>query len=99
MRLRRASATSDGPGLSTQSVDIGLDLRRDVRPDAHAFDRRHASGRDRRRRLWRDRGGQGAQESGSLAWLAWAAVHLEFLAPLNLRVSVFLQWVWTYLTG
>jgi NADH:ubiquinone reductase (H+-translocating) len=37
--------------------------------------------------------------SGFLAWLAWAAVHLEFLAQTNLRVSVFLQWVWTYITG
>jgi NADH dehydrogenase FAD-containing subunit len=36
--------------------------------------------------------------SGFLAWLAWGAVHLEFLAQSNLRVSVFLQWVWTYLT-
>jgi NADH dehydrogenase len=37
--------------------------------------------------------------SGFLACLAWAAVHLEFLAQSNLRVSVFMQWVWTYLTG
>lgn len=37
--------------------------------------------------------------SGVLAWLAWAAVHLEFLAQSSLRVSVFLQWVWTYVTG
>jgi NADH dehydrogenase FAD-containing subunit len=37
--------------------------------------------------------------SGSLAWLAWAAVHLEFLAQSSLRVNVFVQWVWTYLTG
>jgi NADH dehydrogenase FAD-containing subunit len=37
--------------------------------------------------------------SGLLAWLAWAAVHLEFLAQSSLRVSVFVQWVWTYLTG
>jgi NADH dehydrogenase FAD-containing subunit len=37
--------------------------------------------------------------SGFLAWLAWAAVHLQFLAQSNLRVSVFFQWVWTYLTG
>ena len=37
--------------------------------------------------------------SGFFAWLAWAAVHLQFLAQSNLRVSVFLQWVWTYLTG
>src|SRR5467141_445720 len=29
--------------------------------------------------------------SGFLAWLAWAAVHLQFLATSSLRVSVFLQ--------
>ena len=37
--------------------------------------------------------------SGFLAWLAWAAVHLEFLGQSSLRISVFVQWVWTYLTG
>jgi NADH:ubiquinone reductase (H+-translocating) len=37
--------------------------------------------------------------SGFLAWLAWAAIHLEFLAQSSLRVSVFVQWVWTYITG
>jgi NADH dehydrogenase len=37
--------------------------------------------------------------SGFVPWLAWAAVHLQFLAQSYLRVSVFLQWVWTYLTG
>jgi NADH:ubiquinone reductase (H+-translocating) len=36
---------------------------------------------------------------GLLAWLAWVAVHLQFLAQSSLRVSVFLQWVWTYVTG
>jgi NADH dehydrogenase len=39
------------------------------------------------------------QVSGVLAWMAWATVHLQFLAQSSLRVSVFLQWVWTYLTG
>ena len=37
--------------------------------------------------------------AGFFAWLAWAFVHLEFLGQSNLRVSVFMQWVWTYLTG
>jgi len=37
--------------------------------------------------------------SGFLAWLAWAAVHLEFLGQSSLRVSVFVQWVWLYVTG
>jgi NADH dehydrogenase FAD-containing subunit len=39
------------------------------------------------------------QVSGFAAWLTWAAVHLQFLATSSLRLSVFLQWVWTYLTG
>jgi len=37
--------------------------------------------------------------SGFSAWLAWATVHLQFLATSRLRVSVFVQWVWTYVTG
>jgi NADH dehydrogenase len=37
--------------------------------------------------------------SGLIAWLAWSAVHLQFLAQSSLRVSVFLQWMWTYVTG
>jgi NADH dehydrogenase len=37
--------------------------------------------------------------SGLLAWLAWAAVHLDYLAQSNLRLSVFLQWIWTGVTG
>jgi len=39
------------------------------------------------------------QVSGFGAWLAWAAVHLQFLATSSLRLSVFLQWIWTYVTG
>jgi len=35
---------------------------------------------------------------GLVAWLAWAGIHLQFLAQANLRVSVFLQWVWTGVT-
>jgi NADH dehydrogenase len=37
--------------------------------------------------------------SGSVAWLVWATVHILFLATSSLRLSVFLQWVWTYFTG
>jgi len=35
---------------------------------------------------------------GSVAWMAWAVVHVLSLAQPALRVSVFLQWVWTYFT-
>ena len=39
------------------------------------------------------------QMSGFGAWLSWAAVHLQFLATSSLRLTVFLQWAWTYMTG
>ena len=37
--------------------------------------------------------------SGFAAWLVWAVIHLQFLAQSSLRVSVFVQWVWTCCTG
>lgn len=37
--------------------------------------------------------------TGFPAWIVWAIVHLQFLAQSSLRVSVFVQWIWTYLTG
>jgi NADH dehydrogenase len=36
---------------------------------------------------------------GLLAWFAWAAIHIAYLAQPNLRFGVFLQWLWTFLTG
>jgi NADH:ubiquinone reductase (H+-translocating) len=39
------------------------------------------------------------QVSGFGAWITWAAVHLQFLATSSLRLGVFLQWAWTYVTG
>jgi len=37
--------------------------------------------------------------SGIVAWLAWAGVHLQFLSTGSLRLSVFLQWIGSLLTG
>ena len=37
--------------------------------------------------------------SGLLAFFAWAGIHLEFLAQSSLRATVFVQWVWTYVTN
>jgi NADH dehydrogenase len=36
--------------------------------------------------------------SGFFAWLVWALIHIQFLAESSLRFSVFLQWVWTYIS-
>src|SRR5215469_11637319 len=37
--------------------------------------------------------------SGFVAWLIWAFVRLLFLPTPGLRLSVFLRWIWTYMTG
>jgi NADH:ubiquinone reductase (H+-translocating) len=37
--------------------------------------------------------------SGFVAWLVWGAIHLQFLAQPGLRLSVFVQWAWTILSG
>ncbi len=37
--------------------------------------------------------------AGLFAFLAWAFVHLHFLASPGLRASVFVQWAWTFFTG
>jgi NADH dehydrogenase FAD-containing subunit len=39
------------------------------------------------------------QASGFGAWLTWSFVHLQFLATSSLRLGVFLEWVWSYVTG
>jgi NADH dehydrogenase len=36
---------------------------------------------------------------GLPAWFAWMVVHIQFLAMTGLRISVALQWAWTFLTG
>jgi NADH dehydrogenase len=36
---------------------------------------------------------------GLFAWLAWAFIHITFLSQLSLKISVFLQWGWVFLTG
>jgi NADH dehydrogenase FAD-containing subunit len=35
---------------------------------------------------------------GPLAFLIWALIHVLYLAQASQRLSVFLQWAWTYLT-
>jgi NADH:ubiquinone reductase (H+-translocating) len=37
--------------------------------------------------------------SGFPAWLVWVAVHWQFLGQSSLRLSVLVQWAWTYITG
>jgi NADH dehydrogenase FAD-containing subunit len=36
---------------------------------------------------------------GFIPWLAWAAIHIAFLAQRSSKVSVALQWMWTFVSG
>jgi NADH:ubiquinone reductase (H+-translocating) len=36
---------------------------------------------------------------GLLAWLAWAIIHTLYLAQAGQTLSVWMQWMWTFLTG
>jgi NADH:ubiquinone reductase (H+-translocating) len=37
--------------------------------------------------------------SGFFAWLVWALVHISFLAQFSMRIGVFFQWAWSFLTN
>jgi NADH:ubiquinone reductase (H+-translocating) len=37
--------------------------------------------------------------SGVVAWFAWALVHLQFLTTTSLRLTVLLQWIWSFVAG
>lgn len=39
------------------------------------------------------------QLAGFIALMGWAFVHLHYLATPGLRVTVLMQWAWTYVTG
>ncbi len=37
--------------------------------------------------------------AGTLAWTAWAIIHVLYLGAFGNRVSVMTQWMWTYLSN
>lgn len=41
---------------------------------------------------------RGLRLSGTLAWWLWSLVHVAFLADIRNRLSVMLDWTWSYLT-
>lgn len=41
---------------------------------------------------------KGAKLSGFPAWIAWLAVHLLFLVGFRNRISVLMQWTYSYFT-
>jgi NADH dehydrogenase len=36
--------------------------------------------------------------AGWAAWVLWSTIHIFYLALPNLRWSVFVQWMWSYVT-
>jgi hypothetical protein len=71
-----------GPGCATAS------LRRRSAPRQLGHDRTQERGR----RFW------AAQADWRAAWWLWGAVHVMFLLGVCNRLSVILDWVWSYFT-
>jgi NADH dehydrogenase len=42
---------------------------------------------------------RGFKMTGFVAWLTWLFIHIAFLVGAEKRISVFLQWVWAYITN
>jgi NADH dehydrogenase len=101
-----ASVTQDGatlPGVAPVAMQQGRYVARAIRSKA--------AGRPVLPFRYSDRGSLavigraravalvfGRKFSGFPAWLLWLFVHLLYLVEFEDRVSVFLQWGWSYLT-
>lgn len=93
------------PGVAQPAMQMGDHAARTILADLH--------GRSRRKFHYFDKGDMAtigrhaavakivwpfkAHWSGYMAWLTWAMVHIFFLIGFRNRISVMLEWVWTYL--
>lgn len=97
------------PGFCPSAMQMGRHAARVITDDIRAYVRRDPQ--QRPAFVFCDRGMmatigrsravakvRGFEFSGMPAWLVWLAVHLVFLIGLRNRISVFLQWVYSYFT-
>jgi NADH dehydrogenase len=90
------------PGLAPAAIQTGRAAARNILASVHGRPRTPFRYRDKglmatigKRRAIARAGG--LNFTGYLAWLAWLFVHLLYLIGFKNRVSVLLQWVWSYL--
>ncbi len=90
------------PGLAPAAIQSGRAAARNILASVH--------GRPRQNFRYKDKGLMATigkrtaiahsgklKLTGYIAWLAWLFVHLLYLVGFKNRVSVLLQWVWSYL--
>ena len=77
---------------------IGQDMARRPRTPFHYFDKGDMATIGRQAAVANVVWPFKAHLDGFLAWAAWLVVHIYFLIGFRNRVTVFIQWAWTYFT-
>jgi NADH:ubiquinone reductase (H+-translocating) len=102
------------PGVSPAAIQMGEHVAKLIAQDLRDRDRSATKGsslRDREPFTYWDKGTMATigrskavaeigklHFSGYLAWISWLFVHLIFLVGLRNKISVFMQWTYSYLT-
>jgi NADH dehydrogenase len=94
------------PGVAQPAMQMGryageqilAEMRGEPRRPFHYFDKGDMATIGRHAAVARLEWPIRAHWSGLPAWLSWLTVHIYFLIGFRNRVTVFLQWAWTYLT-
>jgi len=94
------------PGVAQPAIQMGAyaartilgDLQGKPRKAFHYFDKGDMATIGRHAAVAKIEWPFHAHWSGLPAWMAWLMVHIYFLIGFRNRVTVFLQWAWTYLT-
>lgn len=91
------------PGVAPAAIQMGRHVARQIRRDLAGLGREPFRYRDKgtlatigRHRAVAVRGRW--RLSGTVAWLAWLAVHIWFLIGFRNRLVVMVEWAWSYLT-
>ncbi len=104
-----AEATENGkhvPGVAQPAMQMGAqaahmiqaDMDRRPRKPFHYFDKGDMATIGRARAVADVKWPFKAHWGGFMAWLSWLVVHIYFLIGFRNRLSVLMQWGWTYLT-
>lgn len=97
------------PGIAPAAMQMGKHVARVIDSDCDAGGVRSAG--DRAKFSYFDKGqmatigrsaavaeSMGFRFNGLLAWMGWLVIHLAFLVGMRNRLSVFISWLWAYIS-
>ena len=104
-----AQVTENGkliPGVAQPAMQMGTQAAKMIEADMegksrkpfHYFDKGDMATIGRARAIADVKWPFHAHRGGFMAWLSWLVVHIYFLVGFRNRLSVMMQWAWTYLT-